>query len=934
MRKFLAVFLISLFPTLALAAGPGYGTLQTQNALSELRGNAATARTNLGLGSAATAALGAPGGAAALDGNGNLQAPTPSVRGGVTSVTGSNVVVTGIPTNGTPTTAPFIGTTAGTARDAAAAIAAETNAQNTANAAVPSSAVGVTVAPLASPTFTGTPTAPTGTAGSSTTQISTQSYANTAAANAASGATATAVQKSQNGADFASPSTTLTNLGGVTAAGAATSAWSGAGFGFGSAPSAASVAASLVGTTSGTLAAGNDSRITGAAQTSGSNTFSGANTFGTVNYNSSNVTTAPIRWNISGSLINGGTIGAVQKITNTGGLNNVGITSDYYSASLSPGFDNGYVWYAYADPTPLASPITFSASISGTTMTLTAAASAPIPIGVILSGSGISSNTIIRALTGGTNGAIGATYTVSISQTVSSEAMSAINGHPAYYNNFAAMICPNSTVLTYGCAVAEWDVVNRGADSGFMRFRGDANNPTGGLIVVPEVTNFSDPAGTGGLGTNATYGYVIAHSGGVGQSGYQAAFYSGLLIEPNSIVGGTGRGLYETGDITSTSARVPYSPIDWDGTWAHGLMAAYATIGDNAAVTVAPGQGIVNIVGSTRAVDQPPTTPTATAGIYATGSGTSAGWNITTAGAGAVTVNGSPIPASVSSEIDTFTANGTWTKNSSASFISCIVVGAGSGGGAGVGPTTNGTVYSGGAGGSAGYVLNISGPASAFPSAAAVVIGTGGSGGTTSGQAGSSGGSSSFNGRTAFGGGGSAGGQTAALSASGQAGDPYAVGGSATASAVVTNNYVGTAGSTGTGISTASYGSGSSGAAGLASGAARNGGIATWGPAGGGSGGGMPATPALQTGGNGGGSASLPFTNSGSTAGAAGSNGINTVMGFGTGGGGGANNISGTGGAGGIGGIGAGGGGGGDGTTAPGAGGSGGNGLVQCIQSP
>jgi hypothetical protein len=78
---------------------------------------------------------GAASGVAALDSSGNLQAPTPSVRGGVTSVTGSNVVVTGIPTSGTPTTAPFIGTTAGTARDAAAAIAAEGAAQATANAA-------------------------------------------------------------------------------------------------------------------------------------------------------------------------------------------------------------------------------------------------------------------------------------------------------------------------------------------------------------------------------------------------------------------------------------------------------------------------------------------------------------------------------------------------------------------------------------------------------------------------------------------------------------------------------------------------------------------------------------------------------------------------------------------------------------------------------
>jgi hypothetical protein len=153
-------------------------TVRAQNAESAL-GTRVTNETTRA--EAAESALGAAATNASNITSGTLspsRLPNPgaSTLGGVTSVTGSNVVVTGIPTNGTPTTAPFIGTTAGTARDAAAAIAAEGAAQSTANAAVPSSAVGVTVAPLASPSFTGTPTVPTAAAGTNTTQAASTSY--------------------------------------------------------------------------------------------------------------------------------------------------------------------------------------------------------------------------------------------------------------------------------------------------------------------------------------------------------------------------------------------------------------------------------------------------------------------------------------------------------------------------------------------------------------------------------------------------------------------------------------------------------------------------------------------------------------------------------------------------------------------------------------
>ena len=103
------------------------------------------------------------------------------------------------------------------------------------------------LAPLASPAMTGTPTAPTPASGDSTTKLATTGFvtpaiaAETTRATTAEGA---AAQKANNLADLASAATARTNLGLGTAATAA------------------------IGTAAGTVAAGNDSRIVGALQTS------------------------------------------------------------------------------------------------------------------------------------------------------------------------------------------------------------------------------------------------------------------------------------------------------------------------------------------------------------------------------------------------------------------------------------------------------------------------------------------------------------------------------------------------------------------------------------------------------------------------------------------------------------------------------------------
>lgn len=72
-------------------------------------------------------------------------------------------------------------------------------------------------------------------------------------------------------------------------------------------------------------------------------------------------------------------------------------------------------------------PANFTGSISGTTLTVTAVSSGVIASDQIMSGSGIAANTQITNWLTGTSGGVG-TYTVSISQTVGSEAMSSNGG--------------------------------------------------------------------------------------------------------------------------------------------------------------------------------------------------------------------------------------------------------------------------------------------------------------------------------------------------------------------------------------------------------------------------------------------------------------------------------------------------------------------------
>jgi len=206
---------------------------------------------------------------------------------------------------------------------------------------------------------------------------------------------------------------------------------------------------------------------------------------------------------------------------------------------------------------------------------------------------------------------------------------------PFYQSMWGVAVSPNDTAHNWNCIVGEFNVTNRGADMGWKRDRGSAN-PTGGFLLVPETNTFGGTGG--GEGKNATFAISIGRSGGSNSTGFPAKWYNGLLIEPNSIVGQTGRAFYATGDITGTASQYPYGPMQTEGTWLHGIDHTKATYVDGRAETLLVGQSLGWIVG-------PTTAPTAVATIAGSGSGANASLTLTAAGTGSVILGKMPTNA-------------------------------------------------------------------------------------------------------------------------------------------------------------------------------------------------------------------------------------------------------------------------------------------------
>jgi hypothetical protein len=325
--------------------------------------------------------------------------------------------------------------------------------------------------------------------------------------------------------------------------------------------------------------------------------------------------------------------------------------------------------------------------------------------------------------------------------------------------------------------------------------------------------------------------------------------------------------------------------------------------------------------------------------------------------------------AGTGSDLQTFTANGTWTKPAGAKWIEIICVGAGGGGGGGRG-STNASLKSGGGGGGGGALTRRVFAAGSLPDTLTITVSSGGAAGaagaSASGGTGGDGGSSSVSASgvtyaTAGGGGGAGGGGAGAANGGGGGGAAAAAVGSTLdgaggkprtgAQAVVRevstqgNCAIGGAAADGCTASppaaggNAEYGGAGGGSADASASLAGKGGSSVFGGAGGGGGGGTTATPAASSpnaggttnsyasGGGGAAGVSGAATSAG-TAGSASYNGGPCGQG---GGGGGAGTGTAAGANGGDGGVGCGGGGGGAGVTTGGAGGKGGRGEVRIL---
>jgi len=125
-------------------------------------------------------------------------------------------------------------------------------------------------------------------------------------------------------------------------------------------------------------------------------------------------------------------------------INALGIAPAVQGAVLNvPGVIDAYT---YSNPLSVQSGAVFTGSISGTTLTVTAVASGTIAAGHTLTGTGVTNGTTIAALGSGTGGT--GTYSVSISQSVGSEALATAWG--------GVPLAPNSIyVAAYGGAASD-----------------------------------------------------------------------------------------------------------------------------------------------------------------------------------------------------------------------------------------------------------------------------------------------------------------------------------------------------------------------------------------------------------------------------------------------------------------------------------------------
>ena len=139
----------------------------------------------------------------------------------------------------------------------------------------------------------------------------------------------------------------------------------------------------------------------------------------------------------------------------------------------------------------------------------------------------------------------------------------------------------------WGQFVAEYNVVNRYADTGWSAKRSTLNNWSGILQIVVEANLFLQ----GGTAYNALYGIVFGPSSGNKADGIPGQSWNAILGEPNAVCG-DGYFIYASGNDTGTAARNPDSFASIAQTWKRGFSTKAATLTTNRAVELAAGHTV------------------------------------------------------------------------------------------------------------------------------------------------------------------------------------------------------------------------------------------------------------------------------------------------------------------------------------------------------
>jgi hypothetical protein len=136
--------------------------------------------------------------------------------------------------------------------------------------------------------------------------------------------------------------------------------------------------------------------------------------------------------------------------------------------------------------------------------------------------------------------------------------------------------------------VAEWNVVNRHADSGWSKRRSTLPNWCGIHQIVPEGKTFGLP----GQAFDILFGTVYTRSSSLKNDGFPARFHNAILLEPNSLTA-SGRFIYASGrDSLFDASQTPVAVIEADDDWQRGFSTRRAAF----TTSVAYGMGGSHVV--------------------------------------------------------------------------------------------------------------------------------------------------------------------------------------------------------------------------------------------------------------------------------------------------------------------------------------------------